>query len=126
MQSFSESDVQNLLSGLQQLQITIQSAAQNTKRESATKTQQPPSPESTTFDNLLQITTPIKQITDIIKARTPQHHTSGFDYILPNPADKRQHSPGCSPSKKRVREEKLDDDDEMIDTAETLINAISM
>ena len=100
MQTFFKRDIHNFLSVLQQLQITIENAAQNTAQQSTTKTQQPDRPESITRDDMLAIVEPIKKITNIIRARTPQNPSSKLDCTFPHPTYKRQPSPGCSPAKK--------------------------
>ena len=123
---FSESDVHNLLSGLQQLQITIANAAQSTALQSTTKTQQADSPESTTKgnDDISDLVEPINKIANIIIARTPQHPSredSESDYAFPNKGHKRQLSPRCSPAKKRLKEQ----NSKMMETATTLTDDIS-
>ena len=44
------------------------------------------SPESTTMHDMSTMVEPIKKITDLIKARTPQHLSSESNYSFPNMA----------------------------------------
>ena len=99
-QTLSEIDVNSILSGLQQLQITLANAVKSTAQQSTAKAQQPDSPESTTRDDISAIVEPIHHITEIFKARTPQHPSSQSNDTYPQPAYKRQSTPGSSPSKK--------------------------
>ena len=117
----SESDVHNLLSGLQQLQNTIKNAAQNTAQKSTAKPQQYDSSQSTTRDDMSTIVEPIKKIANFIKERTPQHPSSELDCTFSHQVYKRQPSPGCSPAKKRLKEE----DSKILETAATLADKIS-
>ena len=120
-QILSEVDVQNLLLGLQGLQIALKNAAQNKEEDSTAKPQQHNSPESTTMHDMSTMVEPIKKMTDLIKARTPQHLSSESNYSFPNMACKQQTSPGISPAKKRIKELHA----EKMDTATTLPDAIS-
>ena len=67
------------------------------------------------------IVEPIKKMTNLIKARMPQHPFSEPEYTFPHSVCKRQPSPGSSPLKKRFKEQ----DSKIIDTATTLPDTIS-
>ena len=136
MQEFSESDLTEMLKALETLQITLKK--QVAKKTTQQSTQQTPSPESTTTDNVEAIAQPIAQITEVIRARTPKHYPSELEQTKrplkpeslsswPNPSSKRQSSPLCSPAKKRLKEDNNDDDvalSQPTETAAILANAI--
>ena len=85
--------------GLQGLQIALENSVQDRPEGTTTKSQHN-SPESTTRHDMSTIVQPIKKMTNLIKARMPQHPFSEPEYTFPHSVCKRQPSPGSSPLKK--------------------------
>ena len=86
------------------------------------KTQQYNSPESTSTFDISDIVVPtIDEVTNLIQTSTPKNTSSEADYSFSHQPHKRQPSRGCSPVKKRVREEGT----KIMETTATVANPLS-
>ena len=97
MQILSDSDTEDFFSLLQRVTLRFQQAVQQQNRGKD---------ESTATDAM---TTPIEDLTNFIKARSPQHQPSEleqqqFNLTFPSPSNKRQSPPSSLPQKKRFKQ----------------------
>ena len=111
-QTIPETAAENLILALESLKIAMVNS----------KTQQHNSPESTTTHAISDIiVSSIDEVTNLIKASSPQHQSSKADDHFSQQPHKRHPSHGCSPAKKRVRNE----GSKIMETAETVADALS-